>query len=417
MLPLVLMNSGLPTTANGGGHLPFRLDSKLVSLGAPVTLIRVLRKRSWFQPWVVYQHAALFASCKRSSSGKVLRKSLSNFCSLTEPTLTRTEDTMPDITASIEDQPNQNTTDGEPIYRDKHCGLQDMGKWLQNLGVDAEIILCLEAYMDHAKNLIIGWMGEGIIITFLLFSFIMGTLLLVDLYMSLVSYQNLVPFLHAPFLFVASIAIRWRLTSTFLVSATIAGLFGCLCIPLLRTLKAYQIFRKEGPSSHFAKAGTPTMGGIFFVPIGVGIAIGFSGILTGVISKELCTVATVTLAFTAIGLLDDVLALIHSHNYGLPGWLKLALQVAVAIVFCFWLESSSLLSDYQLKFPLPLDPWDIGKLYYPLTVFCFAAMSNGINLTDGLDGLAGGTAAAAFLGMTIAVIPQYTVFALTLIDV
>lgn len=62
-----------------------------------------------------------------------------------------------------------------------------------------------------------------------------------------------------------------------------------------------------------------------------------------------------------------------------------------------------------MPLPPPL-PWGLlylGKLYTPLTAFCFAAMSNGVNLTDGLDGLAAGTAAVAFIGMAIAVMPIY----------
>jgi UDP-N-acetylmuramyl pentapeptide phosphotransferase/UDP-N-acetylglucosamine-1-phosphate transferase len=57
--------------------------------------------------------------------------------------------------------------------------------------------------------------------------------------------------------------------------------------------------------------------------------------------------------------------------------------------------------------PPPFGLWDLGKWYLPLTAFCFAAMSNGVNLTDGLDGLAAGTCAAAYIGMAVAVLPIY----------
>ena len=56
----------------------------------------------------------------------------------------------------------------------------------------------------------------------------------------------------------------------------------------------------------------------------------------------------------------------------------------------------------MLLLPEPLKHWNLGAWYLPLTAFCFAAMSNGVNLTDGLDGLAAGSAAAAFSGMAMA---------------
>ncbi|KAH9312171.1 hypothetical protein KI387_027206, partial [Taxus chinensis] len=199
------------------------------------------------------------------------------------------------------------------------------------------------------------------------------------------------------------------LTSTFLAAAIITGCLGCVCVPLLRKLKFKQIFRKEGPVSHLTKMGTPTMGGLYFVPIGLVI----SSLWTrhSHLELEVLGAVTVTLAFGAIGLLDDGLSLIRNHNYGLPGWLKLALQVVAGTCFSCWWDALDLLPPYKMKMlvplPAPVGPLYLGKWYLPLTVFCFVAMANGINLTDGLDGLAGGTAALAFIGMSIAVIPIY----------
>lgn len=199
----------------------------------------------------------------------------------------------------------------------------------------------------------------------------------------------------------------FSLTFPFLAAAIITGLLGCFCVPLLRKLKFKQIFRKEGPTSHSTKIGTPTMGGLYFVPVGLIIA----RLITGSSSPEVSGLVTVTLAFAAIGLLDDSLTFIRNHNYGLPGWLKFVLQVASGTCFFFWQDFSNLPSPYQMKalvpLPPPLGPLYLGKWYLPLTAFCFAAMANGVNLTDGLDGLAGGTAALAFIGMSIAVLPIY----------
>lgn len=59
----------------------------------------------------------------------------------------------------------------------------------------------------------------------------------------------------------------------------------------------------------------------------------------------------------------------------------------------------------MVPLPQPLGLVYLGKVYLPLTTFCFVSMGNGVNLTDGLDGLAGGTSALAFIGMSVAVLP------------
>ena len=109
----------------------------------------------------------------------------------------------------------------------------------------------------------------------------------------------------------------------FIASMATSTLLGFLCIPFLRKLKAYQIIRKEGPAAHFSKSGTPTMGGLFFIPAAIAIC----GYFTNYASVQLDGLIWATLLFGGIGLLDDVLSLVRKHNYGLPGWCKLLLQV------------------------------------------------------------------------------------------
>ncbi|GLJ07421.1 hypothetical protein SUGI_0066660 [Cryptomeria japonica] len=231
----------------------------------------------------------------------------------------------------------------------------------------------------------------GLLITAGLLLFITSLLFFVDWY----TQQIIIPSQHSFFL-----------APSFLAAAIITGCLGCVCVPLLRKLKFEQMFREEGPMSHLVKMGTPTMGGLYFVPVGLVIA----SLLTRCAHIEVLGTLTVTLAFGAIGLLDDSLSLIRNHNYGLPGWLKFVLQVVAGTCFSFWWDSVNLPSPYEMKLlplPAPIGPLYLGKWYLPLRVFCFAAMANGINLTDGLDGLAGGTAALTFIGMSIAVIPIY----------
>ncbi|KAF5475157.1 hypothetical protein F2P56_006992 [Juglans regia] len=195
------------------------------------------------------------------------------------------------------------------------------------------------------------------------------------------------------------------LTRPFLISAILVSCAGYVCVPLLYRFRIHQIIRKEGPAKHSLKKRTPTMGGLFFVPIGVTVA----GFIAGFSSTEVSGAATATLAFAAIGLLDDILSVSKNHNSVLLAWTKLLLEVAVGTWFSFWLDTTSISSPYSIKMLLPL-PGPVGlvylgRCYLLLTSFCFVSMGNGVNLTDGLDGLAGGTAALAFIGMSIAVLP------------
>ncbi|KAK6917196.1 Phospho-N-acetylmuramoyl-pentapeptide transferase, conserved site, partial [Dillenia turbinata] len=193
----------------------------------------------------------------------------------------------------------------------------------------------------------------------------------------------------------------------FFISAALASCAGYICVPLLNVFKMHQVLRKTGPTKHSSKKGTPTMGGLFFIPVGITVA----RTIVGYSSIEVSGAAAVTLGFAAIGLLDDVLSLVKNHNHGLSGWIKILLEVAVGTWFSYWLDATSLSLPYSMKTLVPLPPplglVFLGKCYLLLTSFCFVSMGNGVNLTDGLDGLAGGTAALAFIGMSVAVLPLY----------
>ena len=113
------------------------------------------------------------------------------------------------------------------------------------------------------------------------------------------------------------------LSLPFLMSAVLSASLGFATIPLLRSLKARQVIREEGPQSHQSKAGTPTMGGIFLVPSGLLIARLASGW-----PAELWGPVAATCAMMGVGAIDDGLSLWKKHNYGLPGGVKLLLQVS-----------------------------------------------------------------------------------------
>ncbi len=168
---------------------------------------------------------------------------------------------------------------------------------------------------------------------------------------------------------------------------------GYWAVPLLQKLKAGQVIREDGPQAHLQKAGTPTMGGIFLVPVGVLVAL-----LWSQLAPEVVAVSLMTLAYAAIGWVDDWQILKRKSNKGISPRMKLGLQIVIGVLFCLWLGWSrgSNITTVDLPFGLALP---LGWLFWPLVVFVFAAESNATNLTDGVDGLAAGTGAIALLGL------------------
>ena len=178
-----------------------------------------------------------------------------------------------------------------------------------------------------------------------------------------------------------------------LISALSTGILGYGVVPILRRLKTGQIIQEDGPQTHLKKAGTPTMGGIFFVPVAILLALIWSKF-----TPEVIAVSSATFAYGSIGWIDDWQILRQKSNKGISPRTKLTFQIVVAIAFClwlFWYESTNITS---IALPgginLPL-----GLFFWPLAVFVFAAESNATNLTDGVDGLAAGTGAIALLGL------------------
>ncbi len=183
---------------------------------------------------------------------------------------------------------------------------------------------------------------------------------------------------------------------------------GFAVIPMLQRLKAGQFIRDDGPQTHFKKAGTPTMGGITFIPIALVIPL-----IASDFHPEVLAVSLITLSYALIGFVDDWQILVKKNNHGIPPRVKLGLQLLSAIAFCVWLgleaqPDNITTIDLPLGMVLPL-----AGLFWPLAVFVFAAESNATNLTDGVDGLAGGTCAIAFLGLAMVVQathPELTLF-------
>ena len=203
-----------------------------------------------------------------------------------------------------------------------------------------------------------------------------------------------------------SLTQRWQnllstLTIPLLLGAIVSCLLGYWVVPILQQLKTGQVIREDGPQSHLKKAGTPTMGGIFFIPVAV--------ILTLILTKfslNAIAVCLVTLGYGFIGWLDDWQVLRQQSNKGISPRMKLALQIAVAVLFCGWLwwQKSPEITQVALPGGITLA---LGLLFFPLAGFVLAAESNATNLTDGVDGLAAGTSAIACLGLALIIIPTH----------
>ena len=189
------------------------------------------------------------------------------------------------------------------------------------------------------------------------------------------------------------------------ICGLLTAIVGYWAVPLLQALKIGQIIREDGPQTHLQKAGTPTMGGVFFVPVAVIVALVWSGLVIGAQDfLSVLAVSVVTLAYGAIGWIDDWQIVRRRSNKGISPRMKLALQMSVGLVFCLWLGASQPASITNISLPLGV-VLPLGMLFWPVALFALVAESNATNLTDGVDGLAAGTCAIALLGLAALVAP------------
>ena len=171
-----------------------------------------------------------------------------------------------------------------------------------------------------------------------------------------------------------------------LISTLVLGKIG---IPLLQRLKAQQSIRDEGPQAHLAKAGTPTMGGLFMM-----LALVLTICIVPPYSVTLWMLLFLTLGHGLLGFSDDFIKAVKRRNLGLTAKQKLAGQVVLAILFCYISTNYAALPT-TLWIPLVDITVDLGIAYYILALFIIIGTTNAVNLTDGLDGLATGISAIA----------------------
>ena len=175
-----------------------------------------------------------------------------------------------------------------------------------------------------------------------------------------------------------------------LVSFVLTVVLGRFVLAELRKLKAGQEIRKDGPTWHAGKAGTPTMGGIMF-SLGTGITVlvlGWGRMLAG--EFDHLYVYLFALIFGLIGFVDDYRKVRQHQNEGLTAKQKFILQLAAAVVFLVLMRYEGLLTNdlyipfFQVSITIP---WIV---YLIFAAFVIVGCVNAVNLTDGVDGLATG---------------------------
>ncbi|MCQ2545851.1 MAG: phospho-N-acetylmuramoyl-pentapeptide-transferase [Clostridia bacterium] len=174
-------------------------------------------------------------------------------------------------------------------------------------------------------------------------------------------------------------------------------------IPILRE-KAGQNIREEGLKSHYSKAGTPSMGGISIILATCVMGLAGTILFGGTLGDELL-ILLVFAGFGIIGFIDDYRKVIKKQNEGLTARQKFGLQLIISIAFAVFFAHYSSFGT-EVFIPIANVFVDFGFWYYVFVVFAVLAMTNAVNLTDGLDGLAAGVttlvclffAAAGFIG-------------------
>ena len=162
-------------------------------------------------------------------------------------------------------------------------------------------------------------------------------------------------------------------------------------IPVLKRLKFGQNIRSEGPKQHLKKSGTPTMGGIAFVLVLI-----IAMLIFGNYNFTLLLAVGITVLYGLLGFTDDYIKTAKKRSLGLRAYQKMAGEILIAVLLIL---GSALVLDRGTGLALPgAGVADIGIFYYILAFILIAGVTNGVNLNDGLDGLAAGVSFFVYLG-------------------
>jgi len=147
-----------------------------------------------------------------------------------------------------------------------------------------------------------------------------------------------------------------------------------------------QLIKKDGPDLHGYKEGTPTMGGVIFISVSVIFMIVF---------KSDPFFITSTIIFMILGLWDDMISILKKDAYGMRARHKFALQIVISVIM-LWLFNSGTTTIVPFYGKV-----DMGFWYYIFAIFVMTGTVNSVNITDGLDGLAGFVSVSCLISMYI----------------
>lgn len=183
-----------------------------------------------------------------------------------------------------------------------------------------------------------------------------------------------------------------HISKIIIVSLIATLILGYAILPILKNMKVGQNIRKEGPKSHYQKAGTPTMGGIIFLISALLMTLIFVPFNMSTAIILLCT-----LGYGAIGFIDDFRKLVLKQSEGLTPKEKMILQFALAIIITIMAYINDKESVSSLRLLFTNHVINVGFFGFVILVFIIIGTTNAVNLTDGLDGLATSVSLPVFI--------------------
>lgn len=187
----------------------------------------------------------------------------------------------------------------------------------------------------------------------------------------------------------------------YLIAAfVITAILGKITIPILKKLKVGQSERLDGPRSHLKKRGTPTMGGIMMI-ITILVLSLVASLLNHDLIPVILPVALASIGFGLVGFIDDFKKVVLKNTDGLSPKLKLLGQLIVSVIFVLFLLNYT---DLGTVIKIPFTDFTVelpSFIYIPLMILVMLGTTNAVNLTDGVDGLAGSVCAIIIAAFSI----------------
>jgi phospho-N-acetylmuramoyl-pentapeptide-transferase len=199
-----------------------------------------------------------------------------------------------------------------------------------------------------------------------------------------------------------------------MLSFMMAVIWGGPLLRILRHFKIGKLIRLDGPESHQSKMGTPTMGGVMFIfPIVFLTVLLNAASLFGldVLGNSVLLPVLAMIAFSLLGAIDDWEGIRGPRRgLGMRARTKFIFQIILGIAIAIVLQNKNLIGVPEMYWPTSNVPISLGAFYIPVAVFIIVGMSNAVNFSDGLDGLAGLISATAFAAYGAIALMQGQVF-------